>query len=170
MRNRAQQDDVRRWLAAEAADDERYAEQALVDVFASLPPPRLPASFADRVVARLAAEPRPWPLEQAALSLLLLCGLSLAAAPFWLPALWQRVQPAGWVEVAVDLLVRLAQGIATLAPLWEGVARVARWLALAGQSPQVLSLLAASGLLAATSARLLFAFLTEERSPGHVRT
>jgi hypothetical protein len=169
MRRQPQdQDDLMtRWLAAEAGDEADDAERALSDLFGAMPRPAVPAGLADRVLARVAAEPAPWPLERAALSLLLLCGVALAATPLWLPLVWERLDPGGWIEAGVDLLVRGAQVVAALAPVWDAVAKVARWLSLAGASPQVLALLAASTLLAAGAGRLLVAFLVEERSSGH---
>jgi hypothetical protein len=157
-----------RWLDAEAGQDELQAETALCDLFATMPRGSLGPAFADRVLARIAAEPAPWPLERAAACLLLLCGVALAGTRLWLPLAWARFEPEAWIAAAVSLVVRLGQGIATLAPVWEATTKVVGWVALAGSSPQVLGLLAACALLATTASRLLFAVL-DERSSGHAR-
>jgi hypothetical protein len=159
---------IARWLEAEAHDEDGQAEAALRDLFSALPRPGLPSAFADRVLARVAAEPAPWPLERAAACLLLLCGVALAGTRLWLPAVWTHFEPGSWIGAGADLLVGLAQALAALAPLWKGAVKVAEWVALAGASPQVLALLAACALLAATAGRMLLAVL-EERSPGHAQ-
>jgi hypothetical protein len=159
-----------RWLAAEARDAEAAAEAAFAELFATLPPPVVPLGFADRVLQRVAAEAgrAPWPLERAALWLLAACAGALALLPRWLPRVWDRLAPETWVSALAELLVRLAHAVAALAPLWEGLARVARWAALAAGSPQVITAVALCALLAATAGRLLVGLL-DERSSGHVQ-
>jgi hypothetical protein len=159
---------IARWLEAEAREDEREAESALQDLFGTLPRPGLSPAFADRVLARVAAEPAPWPLEQAAACLLLLCGMALAATRLWLPVLWDHLSPETWFSAGAGLVVRLAQAIAALAPVWEAAGKVAGWAALAGSSPQVLALLATCGLLSTVAGHLLLTVLGE-RSSGHAQ-
>jgi hypothetical protein len=163
-----------RWLAAEARGEEARAERALAELLAGLPPATAPAGFADRVMARVATQVAMagaragWRLEHAALALLAVCAGSLNLFPRWLPGLWDHLAPEAWVGALASLLVRLAHAVAALAPLWEGLARVARWTALAAGSPQVLTAVALSTLLAAMAGRLLLALL-DERSSGHVQ-
>ena len=162
-----------RWLDAESRGDERAAEAAFARLFAALPRPAAPAGFAERVLTRLeraaveeAARPAAWPLERAALWLLAACAAALALLPRWLPGAWDRLAPETWAGAMASLLVRAAHAVAALAPLWEGLTRVARWLALAAGSPQVLTAVALCALLAATAGRLLWGLL-DERSAGH---
>ena len=157
---------IARWLVAEAREDEREAESALRELFGTLPGPRLAPSFADRVMARVAAEPAPWPLERAAACLLLLCGLALAGTRLWLPVVWEHLSVDGWVSAAATLVLWLARAVAAFAPLWEMAGKVAGWAALAGSSPQVLALLALCALLCSAAGHLLLAVLGE-RSSGH---
>ena len=157
-----------RWLEAETRDEERAAEDALVSLFAALPRGRAPGGFADRVLARAAAAPPPWPLERAAFALLLLCGAALAATPVWIAAAWERLEPGAWIATGAELLVRLASGLAELAALGAVLVKAARWLSLAGATPEVLGFLALCALLAATAGRLLLPLL-DERSAGHAQ-
>lgn len=159
---------IERWLSAEAREDGPEAETALRDLFGTLPAPRLAPSFADRVLARVAAEPAPWPLERAAACLLLLCGLALAGTRLWLPVVWRHVSLEDWISAGAALVLRLAHAVAALAPAWEAVEKVAGWAALAGSSPQVLALLALCALLSTTAGHLLLAVLGE-RSSGHAQ-
>ena len=156
------------WLAAEAREDERDAEATLRDLFGALPAPRLAPSFADRVLARVAAEPAPPPLERAAACLLLLCGLALAGTRLWLPVLWGHLSVDGLVSAGSWVVLRLAHLVAALAPFWELAGKVAGWAALASSSPQVLALLALCALLSTTAGHLLLSVLGE-RSSGHAR-
>jgi hypothetical protein len=160
-----------RWLAAEAGREERAAETALAELFAALPRASAPAGFADRVMARVAAEGAlapAWPLERIALILLAASGISLGFLPRWLPRVWDHLAPESFVGALASLLVHVAHAVAALAPLWEGLVRVARWLALAAGSPQVLVAVALSTLLAAMAGRLLLG-LVDERSSGHAQ-
>ncbi|HEV8238033.1 MAG TPA: hypothetical protein VGS57_01540 [Thermoanaerobaculia bacterium] len=159
-----------RWLDAEARGEEAAAERAFAQLFAALPRPAAPAGFADRVMARMAGElARPaWPLERAALWLLAVCAAALYLVPRWLPELWDRLAPETWIGGLATLLVRTAHAVAALLPLWEGFARVARWVALAAGSPQVLAAVALCALLAATAGRLLLGVL-DERSASHAQ-
>ena len=156
-----------RWLEAEALQDERGADEALQGLFATLPRRPAPVGFADRVMARAAA-PAPWPLERLVLGLLLLCAAAVAVTPLWLGALWERTAPQVVVEWLAGLLVRAAVAIGDLAPIGVAFAKVARWLMLAGTTPEVLTFLAFCALLAATAGRLLMSVL-EERSAGHAQ-
>jgi hypothetical protein len=160
-----------RWLAAEARGEEGPAEAAFAELFAALPQPPVPAGFAGRVLARVAAEGalRPsWPLERAALWLFAACAAALAILPEWLPGVWDRLAPHSWVGGLAELLIGIAHAVAALAPLWEAFTRVARWTALAAGSPQVITAVALCALLAATAGRLLFGVL-DERSSGHAQ-
>ena len=161
---------MHRWLDAESRGEEAAAEAAFARVFASLPRGAAPAGFADRVMARVAsaAVERAWPLERAALWLLAVCAAALGLVPRWLPEVWDRLAPETWVGGLATLLVRAAHAVAALLPLWEGFARVARWVALAAGSPQVLAAVALCALLAATAGRLLLGVL-DERSAGHAQ-
>ena len=76
--------------------------------------------------------------------------------------------PETWVGGLATLLVRAAHAVAALLPLWEGIAKVARWVALAAGSPQALAAVALCSLLAATAGRLLMGVL-DERSAGHAQ-
>ena len=155
------------WLEAEAREDDSRADDALRGLFATLPRGRAPMGFADRVMARAAA-PAPWPLERLAAALLLLCGAALAVTPLWLGALWERVEPQAAVSWLASLTVRAMAAVAELAPLGVALAKVARWLSLAGTTPEVLTFLAFCALLAATAGRLLVSVL-DERSAGHAQ-
>jgi len=160
-----------RWLDAEARGEEAAAERAFAELFAALPRPAAPAGFADRLLARMAtgelARPA-WPLERAALWLLAVCAAALSLLPRWLPEIWGLITPETWVGGLATLLVRSAHAVAALLPLWEGIAKVARWVALAAGSPQALAAVALCSLLAATAGRLLMGVL-DERSAGHAQ-
>ena len=160
-----------RWLDAEARGEEAAAERAFAELFAALPRPAAPAGFADRLLARMAtgelARPA-WPLERAALWLLAVCAAALYLLPRWLPEVWDRLAPETWIGGLATLLVRAAHAVAAVLPLWEGFARVARWVALAAGSPQVLAAVALCALLAATAGRLLLGVL-DERSASHAQ-
>lgn len=157
-----------RWLEAEAHDDERAAEDALVSLFAAMPRGKAPAGFAGRVLARAAAMPPPWPLERAALALLLLCAAALAATPVWIAAAWERLEPGAWIAAGVEVVVHLASALAELVAIGALAVKAARWLSLAGATPEVLGFLALCALLAATAGRLLVSLL-DERSAGHAQ-
>jgi hypothetical protein len=167
MRHRDTHPKLERWLAAEAHDDQWESEEALRELFATLPRSAAPAGFADRVMARAAA-PAPWPLERAALALLLLCGASLGAAQLWLAFAWERFEPQAWIAAGTGLFVRLATALGDLAAVGAVLVKAARWLALAGATPEVLAFLAGCALLAATAGRLLVSML-DERSAGHAQ-
>lgn len=160
-----------RWLDAEARGEEAAAERAFAELFASLPRPAAPAGFADRLMARMVtgelARPA-WPLERAALWLLAVCAAAIYLVPRWLPEIWGYVAPERWFGGLASLLVRAAHAVAALLPLGEGIVRVARWVALAAGSPQVLAAVALCTLLAATAGRLLMGVL-DERSAGHAQ-
>jgi hypothetical protein len=167
MRHGIKDPRLTRWLEAEARRDEGTAEEALLGLVATLPRATAPAGFAARVMARAAA-PVPWPLERAALVLLLLCGAALAATPLWLGALWARFEPQALVATLDGVVARLGLLIGELVPLGIAFAKVARWLSLAGATPEVLGFLAFCALLAATAGRLLVSLL-DERSAGHAQ-
>ena len=159
------------WLDAEAKGEEAAAERAFAELFAALPRPAAPAGFADRLMSRMASGElaRPaWPLERAALWLLAVCAAAVALVPRWLPEIWDYVAPERWFGGLASLLVRAAHAVAALLPLWEGIAKVARWVALAAGSPQALAAVALCSLLAATAGRLLMGVL-DERSAGHAQ-
>jgi len=164
--------DLGRWLDAESRAEDAAAEAAFARLFAALPRPAAPAGFADRVMIRMTemaagtALERAWPLERAALWLLAVCAAALSLVPRWLPGTWELLAPETWVGGLATLLVRTAHAVAALLPLWEGIAKVARWVALAAGSPQVLAAVALCALLAATAGRLLLGVL-DERSAGH---
>jgi hypothetical protein len=175
MRDSHNDPNLTRWLDAESRGEEAAAEAAFARVFAALPRSGAPAGFADRVMARTAlrmtemagaAVERAWPLERAALWLLAVCAAALSLLPRWLPGLWDRLAPETWIGGLATLLVRAAHAVAALLQLWEGIAKVARWVALAAGSPQVLAAVALCTLLAATAGRLLLGVL-DERSAGH---
>src|SRR5438105_1858595 len=106
---------MRRWLRAEGRDEESPAELALAELFAALPRPVAPGGFGDRVLARLAMAPAPWPLERAALWLLLVCGAALTLLPRWLPAVGHWLAPESLVAGFATLLVAVAHWLATVA-------------------------------------------------------
>jgi hypothetical protein len=165
-----------RWLQTEARGEEAAAEKAadaaLSQLFAALPRTAVPAGFADRIMARVAsgelAERAYWPLERAALWLLAVCAAALLLLPRWLPGLLDRLNPETWIDGLATLFVRAAHAVAALAQLWEGLASIARWIALVAGSPQVLAAVALCALLAATAGRLLLGLL-DERSAGHAQ-
>jgi hypothetical protein len=161
---------ISRWLAAEARGEETAADRALTHLFAELPRPIVPEGFADRVMARVAADAARtgWKLEQVALGLLAACAGALVLLPRWLPGVASHLSSGALVSGLASLLVHLAHGVALLAPLWEGFVRVCGWVALTASSPQVLTAVALSTLLAAMAGRLLVALL-DERSSGHAQ-
>jgi hypothetical protein len=169
MRDSHHKTHLTRWLDAEARGEEAAAERAFAELFAALPRPAAPAGFADRLMARMAtgelARPA-WPLERAALWLLAVCAAALSLVPRWLPEIWSYLAPETWIGGLASLLVRAAHAVAALLPVWEGMLRVARWVALAAGSPQALATVALCTLLAATAGRLLLGVL-DERSAGH---
>src|SRR4029079_418599 len=114
---------LRQWLDAETSGDDATAERALGEAFRALPRPLLPAGFAARVMQKVAEQQAAWPLERAALWLLVTCAAALACVPLWLPGLWARVEPAAWIARGAELDVLLARGLATLAPVWEALLR-----------------------------------------------
>lgn len=167
------------WLQAEACGEEAAAEKAadatLSQLFAALPRTAVPAGFADRIMLRVEqvaagelAERAYWPLERAALWLLAVCAAAISLLPRWLPGLLDRLNPETWIDGLATLFVRAAHAVAALAQLWEALAGIARWIALAAGSPQVLAAVALCALLAATAGRLLLGLL-DERSAGHAQ-
>lgn len=160
---------VARWLRAERAGNGVAAETELRRLFVALGSPSPSAGFASRVV--VAAVPRAvaWGLERIALVLLLLSGAALWSVPIWAEALWPRRPSIDWVAVLGGLGAAIGDWIVEVASLWDLMAEVGRLATITATDPVVLSILAACGLLAAASSRLLYDLLAE-RSPDYARS
>lgn len=178
-------DILRRWLAAEArARDEEQgaekAEEALLQLFRSVPRPAPPAGFAERVLARAGvtvaaadtALSRPagriWGWAVAVC--VALVGVS---SLFWLPVAWELLREVGWwapVELAGESVRALGDALRRGFVFWELLSRMSVALGRAVARPSVAMSLAGAVLVAVLAFRWLLDLTTasaRERSWSH---
>jgi hypothetical protein len=178
---RTTEQELRRWLAAEAAGRLDDAEEALGALFARLPRPAPPAGFAGRVMraagwspaalAGPAAAPVRWPLRAALVASLVLVGLAVRALPSLLAALAplaDRLSPARLFEGATAGLVGAVRWLVEARSLWSALARFGGWAGEIATSPPLALALVAVLATAAAALRLLAALIAHERSWSYV--
>lgn len=159
-----------RWLAAEAAGEDRVAEAALNRLFQRLPRPRPRPGFASRVMAAAALAPLPAPAPAgAALRWLVLAAAALAALalPLRLPLLLGLVSWIGPAEVLAALgggVVTLADGLHNALSLAAAFADVQRALLGVLARPAVSLTLLAAVVVVTFAYRWLADQLTASRS------
>lgn len=170
--------ELRRFLAADAAEDDAAAERALGGLFAALEGPGPRADFAARVMARIEASPlRAMPRAARdlppALRLPLAAALLLAgvAAFYGAPALYlllARLDPAALIATGAGLGPALEARLAE----WAWIAQVGRQLTEALfevlSSPPVLLFVMLSAALATLLSRWLLILLEPARRPSDV--
>ncbi|MBZ0114078.1 MAG: hypothetical protein K8J08_16560 [Thermoanaerobaculia bacterium] len=166
---------AQQWLQAERDGADGAAQRSLYALFAAQPDVMPKPGFADRVVARVAAEgstvvegvesvKRRLPLELMAALLFLGTGLALRLAPYWLQPVIATVELPTWPTRLVQFLGGF--GTSSLAFL-EGAAESLRLSRVVLTSPQGAMFIAACVAVAVLSARLLYGLL-DERGTDHV--
>lgn len=164
---------VNRWLRTERGTSDG-SEAGLRRVFEALPPPRLPAGFADRVMlgAGLAPPPRaaaPLTWRIGLVGAMMLAAVASATAPRLVSALAERISPGDLIRFAAGALVetceRLAEGLA----VWQTVSSIGGTFASALSSPSILAALLAATLLSAGGFRMLHGLLAVDRRSENAR-
>jgi hypothetical protein len=163
------QNDLKRWLAAEAAGDERQAEDAFGTLLASAPRLTPSAGFAERVLWAIQPAPAPqlalgaWWWKAAVVAAVTLVGTATGLLPLvqWLP-----IGAPSFGEVlrtGADGLVWIGEWLAAGLALWGFLARIGTALQVAVVTPQVASLLLASTLIGVSALYSLNRLLAFER-------
>lgn len=163
------QNDLKRWLAAEAAGDERQAEDAFGTLLASAPRLTPSAGFAERVLWAIQPAPAPqlalgaWWWKAAIVTALTLVGTATGLLPLlqWLP-----IDAPTFGEVlrtGADGLVWVGEWLAAGLAIWGLLARIGTALQVAVATPQVASLLLASMLIGVSALYSLNRLLAFER-------
>jgi hypothetical protein len=158
---------AQQWLQAEHDGADGAAERSLYALFASQPEVSPRPGFAERVVARVAAQTltkRRLPLELMAALLFLGTGLALRLAPYWLQPVVATVELPTWPARLVQFLGGF--GTSSLAFL-EGAAESLRLSRVVLTSPQGAVFVAACVAVAVLAVRLLYGLL-DERGTDHV--
>jgi len=175
---------LRRWLTAEtgAPDAERgaeTAEEALFQLFRSLPPPAPPAGFAARVLARagLASPPaalRLWPLagvwRWAALVSMTLVGVAALVGPTVILELLGGLSWSAPAELLADMVWAFGEGLRRGLAFWELLARIGGALGRVVAQPTVMASLAAIVGIAALAFRVLLELTARDRSWSHAQS
>lgn len=169
MMDRRLQNELGRWMTAEAADDEVRAEAALSALLGSMPRLTPSPGFAERVLWASLPEPARGPAWSAwAWKLALTAALALAGlATGLLPAL--RLLPIGVPRASV-LVKAVANGIhwvgdwlRTGFEVWDLLSRIGHAVALATGTPEAAAALAGSAILGGIALYALHHLLTLER-------
>lgn len=161
--------DLKRWLAAEEAGDERQAEDAFGTLLASAPRLAPSAGFAERVLWAIQPAPAPqwtfgaWWWKAAVVTAVTLVGTATGLLPLiqWLP-----IDGPSFGEVlrfSADGLVWIGEWLAAGFALWGLLARIGTALQVAVTTPQVASVLLASTLIGASALYSLNRLLAFER-------
>lgn len=175
---------LRRWLAAErgAPDAERgaeAAEEALLRLFRSLPPPAPPAGFAVRVLARAglatpATALRLWPVagvwRWAALVSMTLVAVAALVGPAVILELLGGLSWSAPAEALADTVWAFGEGLRRGFAFWEVLARLGSALARVVAQPAVAASLAAIFAVAALAFRLLLELTSRDRSWSHAQS
>lgn len=175
----ADDETLRRWLAAEEDGREGDAETALAALFEALPPLAPPAGFADRVLARAGlAAPVParrfaarW-LRVAAMLPLLIIGLALPWLPEMLRALASIANvlwsPGDLVRLGTGALVAVSQGLVAAFAFWDWLLRIGRLLASPFATPAIALVMIGCLLVSLVAFHFLRNLITRDRSWIHV--
>lgn len=161
--------DLKRWLAAEAAGDERQAESAFDKLLVSAPRLRPSAGFAERVLWAVQPTPTPqlalvaWWWKAAVVTAVTLTGTATVLLPLlqFLPIdapTFGEVLKTGAYGLAL-----VGEWFAAGLALWSLLARIGAALQLAVATPQVASLLLASTLIGVSALYSLNRLLAFER-------
>lgn len=172
---------LRRWLAAEEDGRDGDAETALAALFEALPPLAPPAGFADRVLARAGlAVPVPerrslfalrWVRALAMLPLLVI-GLALP----WLPEILRSLasiagvlwSPGDLFRLGTGALIAVSQGLVSALALWDWLLRIGRLVAEPFATPAIALVMAVCLLVSLVAFHFLRNLITRDRSWSHV--
>jgi hypothetical protein len=180
-------DPLTRWLDAERdghADSDEIAEEALFELFESLPPLSPPAGFADRVLRRVALEDSaPAPLRRPgvlsrmvhsrAFRVVVAFGvLGTALSLLWLPevllALGRLVTLDGVVSLGMATVVDLGRWLTLAARIGEWFLTVGGALAVSLTSPAAVKVTVACLAISGISFAALRDLMTRNRSWSYV--
>ena len=157
-----------RWLAAEAAGEEARAEAAFMAFFARVPRMAPAADFVERVLAAAPiaarhAAPALWGWRWAIASAVALTGV----AAWLLPALrWLQLEApriSQIVKAAVALSGAAMDWLELGVAVWTFLVRVAHWVGIALEAPEVAAGLAGSAVVGAAALYMLNHLLAIER-------
>ena len=165
-----------RWLNAEHQDRAEEAEAALQALFATLPPLRPPAGFADRVLLRAGLAPVPVPQSLFASlwmrASLVLCFLALSLSLFWLPqtvrAFAGLLSLSDLVAMTTGAMVGACRWLGSAVGLWELFLTVGRALAAPLETPAVAYAMVLCLLVSMVAFRFLRNLIARDRSLSHV--
>jgi len=164
-----------RWLNAEHQDRAEEAEAALHALFATLPPMRPPAGFADRVLLRAGLAPVP-AARSVFTSLwlrasLVLCFLAISASLLWLPrtvhAVAGLLSLGDLVRVMTGSVIEACRWLGSAAGLWELFLTVGRALAAPLETPAVAYAMVLCLLVSMVAFRFLRNLIARDRSLSH---
>ena len=164
-----------RWLDAEHQERADEAEAALQALFATLPPLRPPAGFADRVLLRAGLAPVPAP-RSVFTSLwlrasLVLCFLAVSASLLWLPQTVRAVSGllslSDLVRVMTGSVIEACRWLGSAAGLWELFLTVGRALAAPLETPAVAYAMVLCLLVSMVAFRFLRNLIARDRSLSH---
>lgn len=162
---------LRRWLAAERAQQGEAAEHALREIFRLLEDPHAPAGFATTVLRRLDARPvpalPPVPLRWAVAAAMIAAALSLAVLPVVLAALSKLVEVGSLVELTGAALVGASQALASWLALWQSLAEVSGILLGIVSRPQVVMPLLGILAISVVALKLFSSLMASDRSTGY---
>lgn len=169
-------DTLRRWLAAETAEDRREqttdaAETALFQLFQSLPRPAPSDGFAAQVLERAGVASVPTPvfaaLKWAVAVSVVVAGISCFG---WLPAAVELLGPVSWsapVELLSGAVRALGSGLRRGFVFWETISRLGGAFGTVASQPSVLATLAALVAISSVAFRALLGLTSKERSLTH---
>jgi len=168
-----------RWLNAENdehVDRAEEAEAALQALFATLPPLRPPAGFADRVLLRAGLAPVPAPRSLFASvwlrASLVFCFLAISASLLWLPQVVRfcagLLSLSDLVRVMTGSVIEACQWLGSAAGLWELFLTVGRALAAPLETPAVAYAMVLCLLVSMVAFRFLRNLVARDRSLRHV--
>lgn len=171
---------LRRFLAAEATDDEPAAERALGQLFRSLPAVEPKPDFTARLMARIESSPRlvvararrardlPRAFRLPLAAALLLAAFSVS---YLLPAvllLGSRLPPGSLIEAGASLWAELLIGLETWSWLGQSAHQLGSAIFEVLGSPPVLLAIALAATLTTLLSRWLWALLEPARRTTHV--
>jgi hypothetical protein len=175
-RERKNEGDWERWLAAETAGDAAEAEARLLALFARLDDPAPSPGFADRVVARALTEAPARRAARGRLSRAVAAGLLAAAglaAALLLPGCLALLGLVGWAglpALAVQALAAVAGSVGRAFADWQGLLGVLQPVARALARPPVVTALAGLALLSSLALASLARALERGKGVHHVPT
>jgi len=182
--NRRLENELKRWLRAEAQGRAEEAEQRLASVFRMRPEERLPEDLAARTMARLGARAfgsgatvrarapvslfLDWAFKIGVAASVLLAGVSAVLLSGMVVAFTRNggsEQAVGW---GIGLLAAASEQVARSIALWSGLDRVAGAMASAMLSPESLGAVTVGLLISLFAFRWLSQLVVIERSASHV--